>query len=198
MSELWPYVTPGIPDSMFEQLPGIPMSKREVRLLLLSALRLKPTSVLWDIGAGTGTVAVEAGLLCPKGKIVAVERDEEVANLIKTNCQRFGVTNVEVVVGNAPECFDSLPYIPNSVLIEGGQQFERLLTAVWTKLSSTGCIVATASNFETLYAISQTFADLRVGYVEAIQPVINRLETRGTSQVLKAVNPIFILSGKKR
>ncbi|MEL6138894.1 MAG: precorrin-6Y C5,15-methyltransferase subunit CbiT [Cyanobacteria bacterium J06628_6] len=197
MSELWPYVTPGIPDALFEQLPGIPMSKREVRLLLLGALRLRPHSVLWDIGAGTGTIAIEAGLLCHQGKIVAVERDEEVASLIKSNCQRFGVHNVEIVIGNAPECFDRLPYAPDCVLIEGGRQFEPLLTEAWARLVPRGRVVATASNFDTLNTISKTLTRLQVRHFEATQPVINRLEMRGTSQVLTAVDPIFILSGEK-
>lgn len=61
-SKLWSYVTPGIPDDLFENLPGIPLSPREIRLQLLSQLRLKSDSVLWDIGAGTGTIPVEAGL----------------------------------------------------------------------------------------------------------------------------------------
>ncbi len=88
-SKLWPYVTPGIPDDLFERLPGIPLSKREVRLLIISALRLKSDSVLWDIGAGTGTIPVETGLLCPEGRVIAVERDEEVASLIRRNCERL-------------------------------------------------------------------------------------------------------------
>lgn len=197
MSQLWPYVTPGIPDHLFEQLPGIPMSKREVRLMLLGALRLKPNAVLWDVGAGTGTVAVEAGLLCPQGKIVAVERDEEVAALIQKNCERFGVTNVEVVVGNAPVCFGDIPHTPDCVLIEGGREFKPLLTEAWAKLAAPGRMVATASNFETLHTISATFMALAVNHVETTQPVINRLETLGNSQVLRAVNPIFIVSGEK-
>ena len=104
MSTLWPYATPGIPDDLFEQLPGIPLSSREVRLLLLGYLRLKPTDVLWDIGAGTGTLAIEAALMCPQGKVVAVERDADVAELIRRNCDRFELTNVQVIEGNAPEC----------------------------------------------------------------------------------------------
>lgn len=100
-SQLWPYITPGIPDELFERLPGIPLSKREIRLLLIAHLRLLPHSVLWDIGAGTGTIPVEVGLLCPQGRIIAVERDEEVASLIRRNCDRFDVHNVEVVEGSA-------------------------------------------------------------------------------------------------
>ncbi|NEP20350.1 MAG: precorrin-6Y C5,15-methyltransferase subunit CbiT [Leptolyngbya sp. SIO4C1] len=197
MSAVWPYVTPGIPDQLFEQLPGIPMSQREVRLLLLGYLRLLPDAILWDIGAGTGTIAIEAGLLCPAGKVVAVERDEEVASLIQTNCDRFGVTNVEIVVGNAPECFDQLPYAPTCVLIEGGRSLKELLSEAWVRLQSEGHIVVTASNFEALYAISETFASLHVRNVEVAQPTVNRLETRGNRQILKSVDPIFILSGDK-
>ena len=69
------------------------MSKCETRLLIIGQLRLKSDSVLWDIGAGTGTIPIETGLLCPKGKIVAIERDEDVAGLIAKNCQKFGVNN---------------------------------------------------------------------------------------------------------
>lgn len=173
------------------------MSQREVRLLLLGYLRLRPDAVLWDIGAGTGTIAVEAGLICPQGKVVAVERDEDVASLIQANCERFGVTNVEVVVGNAPECFDQLPHVPTCVLIEGGRSPRELLMQVWKKLTPEGHIAVTASNFEALYAISETFAKLQVRNVEVAQPTVNRLETRGNHQVLSSVDPIFILSGDK-
>ncbi len=197
MVPLWPYATPGIPDHLFEQLPGIPMSQREVRLVLLSALQLSPQAVLWDIGAGTGTITVEAALLCPHGSIVAVERDEEVAALINNNCQRFGVTNVKVVVGNAPECFDGLPHIPNSILIEGGRDLKPLLAHAWEKLALHGRLVATAGNFQSLYAISESFADLHVRNIEVVQTGGSRLETRGSHQVLKPVVPTFILSGEK-
>ncbi|TAD74050.1 MAG: precorrin-6B methylase, partial [Oscillatoriales cyanobacterium] len=74
-SSLWPYVTPGIPDELFERLPGIPMTKRETRLAILSMLRLSANSLLWDIGSGTGTIAVEAALMIPVGRVVAIERD---------------------------------------------------------------------------------------------------------------------------
>ena len=83
MAPLWPYATPGIPDALFEQLPGIPISKREVRLLIVGALRLQPSAVLWDIGAGTGTIAVEAALLCPAGQVVAIERDADVVQPLR-------------------------------------------------------------------------------------------------------------------
>ncbi|AUT03617.1 precorrin-6Y C5,15-methyltransferase (decarboxylating) subunit CbiT [Nostoc sp. CENA543] len=196
-SQLWPYVTPGIPDEFFEHLPGIPLSQREIRLLLISQLRLEPDSVLWDIGAGTGTIPVEVGLLCPKGRIVAVERDEEVANLIKRNCDHFGVKNVEVIEGSAPECLHDIKVSPQRVCIEGGRPIQDILQTVWNYLPSSGRVVATATNLESLYMISQSFSQLQARNIEVVQSAVNRLERRGFSQTFAAVDPIFILSGEK-
>ncbi|WP_375506284.1 precorrin-6Y C5,15-methyltransferase subunit CbiT [uncultured Nostoc sp.] len=196
-SQLWPYITPGIPDELFENLPGIPLSQREVRLLLIAQLRLKSDSVLWDIGAGTGTIPVEVGLLCPGGKIIAIERDEEVANLIKRNCDRFDVKNVEVIEGSAPECLHDLKVTPHRVCIEGGRPIQEILQAAWDYLPPSGRVVATAANLESLYAISQSFSLLRARNIEVVQSAVNRLETRGFSQTFTAVDPIFILSGEK-
>ena len=196
-SPLWPYVTPGIPDDLFERLPGIPMSPREVRLLILSSLRLKSDSVLWDIGAGTGTISVEAGLLCPKGKIIAIERDEEVANLIRRNCDRFGVDNIEVIEGSAPDCLSMLKQAPDRVCIEGGRSVKAILNATWQQLEPQGRIVATAATLEGLYQVSESFAELQVRQIEVVQSAVNRLEKRGVNQTFAAIDPIFVLSGEK-
>ena len=196
-SPLWPYVTPGIADDLFERLPGIPMSPREVRLLLVSALRLKPDTVLWDIGAGTGTIPVEVGLLCPSGQVMAIERDEEVASLIRRNCDRFGVTTVQVIEGSAPDCLVDLTPPPDRVCIEGGKAIKPIVQAVWQHLEPDGRIVATASNLESLYQISESFAELQVRNIEIVQSAVNRLERRGLNQVFAASAPIFVLSGEK-
>ncbi|MEY3255316.1 MAG: precorrin-6Y C5,15-methyltransferase subunit CbiT [Cyanobacteriota bacterium] len=195
--QLWPYISPGIPDDLFENLPGIPFSQRELRLLLISQLRLKPDSVLWDVGAGTGTIAIEVGLLCPQGQVIAVERDEEVANLIKRNCDRFQVKNIAVVEGTAPDCLNSIQTIPDRVCIEGGRAIGEILQAIWNYLPLSGRVVATAANLESLYAISQTLSELTARNIEVMQSAVNRLETRGFSQTLVSTDPIFILSGEK-
>ncbi|MDB9528908.1 precorrin-6Y C5,15-methyltransferase subunit CbiT [Oscillatoria sp. CS-180] len=197
MAPLWPYATPGIPDHFFEQLPGIPISKREVRLLIVGALRLQPNAQLWDIGAGTGTLVVEAALLCPQGRMIAVERDTEVANLIRHNCDRFELANVDVVEGVAPDCLAELPSNPDCILVEGGKSIKDIVKVAWNYLASGGRLVVTTGTLETLYSVSEAFAELCVRNVEIAQPVINRLETRGHQQVFKAINPIFILSGEK-
>lgn len=193
----WSYKTPGIPDDRFERLPGIPLSKREVRLLIVSALRLSDGAVVWDIGAGTGTIPVELGLLCPSSPIIAVERDEEVASLIRRNCDRFGVKNVTVFEGSAPDCLEKLQPLPDRVCIEGGKPIKALLQETWRYLQPDGRIVATAGNLETLYQFSEGFSELQARNIEIVQAAVNRLETRGIHQVFAAVDPMFILSGDK-
>ena len=194
---LWPYKTPGIPDRLFERLPGIPLSKREVRVLILSLLKMKPDSVLWDVGAGTGTIPVEIGLLCPEGKIVAIERDDEVAKLIKRNCDRFGVENVKVIQGSAPECLDEIVPKPNVVCIEGGKPIKDILKQTWKYLQPEGHVVATVNSLENLYIISEGLSELHARNIEVVQSAVNRLETRGMHRTFAAVNPMFILSGEK-
>jgi cobalt-precorrin-6B (C15)-methyltransferase len=196
-SPLWSYVTPGIPDDLFERLPGIPLSQREIRLLIISHLRLKVDAVLWDIGAGTGTIPVEVGLLCPKGRIIAIERDEEVASLIRRNCDRFGVQNVEVIEGSAPECLKDIPHAPDCVCIEGGRSIKAIMKEVWQDLAVHGRVVALASSLENLYTVSESFAELQVRNVEVVQSAINRLEKRGIHQTFAAIDPIFVISGEK-
>jgi precorrin-6Y C5,15-methyltransferase (decarboxylating)/cobalt-precorrin-6B (C15)-methyltransferase len=194
---LWKYITPGIPDDLFEQLPGIPMTQREVRLLMIAALKLEVDSIVWDIGAGTGTIPVETGLLCTQGQIIAIERDEEVANLIRHNCDLFGVQNVKIIEGNAPECLAAIPEKPQRVCIEGGRSIAAILEAVWSMLANQGRVVATASNLESLYAVLDSFTKLHGRNIEVVQAAINRLETRGMNRSLVAVDPIFILSAEK-
>ncbi|MCM1984166.1 precorrin-6Y C5,15-methyltransferase subunit CbiT [Lyngbya confervoides] len=194
---IWPYASPGIPDQLFERLPGIPLTTRETRLLILSQLRLDPQSIIWDIGAGTGTIPVEVGRLCPQSHIVAIERDEEVAALIQKNCDRFQVSNVEVIGASAPQCLAQLKAPPHRVCIEGGRSFKEMMTEVWRFLRPGGRVVATASSLEHLYNISETFAQLQARNIEVVQSVINRLENRGIRQTFSAVDPIFILSGEK-
>lgn len=193
----WPYRTPGIPDGAFDQIPGIPLSPREVRVLILSQLRLGPQDCLWDIGAGTGTIAVEAGLLCPEGQVLAVERDEEVVGLIHRNCAKFGVTTVRTVQGTAPDCLEHLHTPPDRICLEGGFPLQPILERSWEFLRSGGRLVATATSLDQLYTLSAALASVRARQVEVIQSAVNRMESRGKHQKFVALDPIFVLSGEK-
>lgn len=194
----WPYATPGIPDQLFERIPGIPLSPREVRLLMLSQLRLSCNLRLWDIGAGTGTIPVEAALLCPGAQIVAVERDEEVAELIGRNCRKFGVLNVRVVHGSAPECLGQLPEDPDRVCIEGGRSLVEVLEAAWPRLSPGGRAVVVTSTLEDLYQVGEQFVRFEAREVEVVQASVLRLVRQGGRQTFVPIEPTFVLSGEKQ
>jgi len=193
----WPYRTPGIPDSAFERIPGIPMSPREVRVLVLSQLRLGEDHCLWDIGAGTGTIAIEAAILCPKAQVIAIERDAEVVSLIESNCEKFGLNNVQVIQGTAPDCLHQLSPPPDRICIEGGHPLREILETSWNHLKPNGRIVATTNSLEGLYGLSAGLAAVRAHHVEVIQSAVNRLEHRGRTQLLLPLDPTFVLSGEK-
>jgi precorrin-6B methylase 2 len=129
--------------------------------------------------------------------VIAIERDEDVANLIRRNCDRFAVKNVQVVEGSPPECLDKIKSLPNRICIEGGRDIQEIFQAAWQYLPISGRVVATAANLESLYTISQSFSQLRARNIEVVQSAVNRLETRGYSQTFVAADPIFILSGEK-
>lgn len=106
-----------IPDEKFVR-GKVPMTKQEIRSLSLIKLSLPKDAVLYDIGAGTGTVAVEAALHCREGSVFAVEQNEEGITLIQENRKRFGAFNLTVIKGTAPDCLDG-PQSPSHVFIGG-------------------------------------------------------------------------------
>ena len=95
-----------------------PMTKRDVRALVVSALHLKPNGVVWDIGAGTGSVSVECARQCPLGEVYAVEMKDEALDLIRRNAERFHALNLRVVPGRALEVLSALP-APDAVFLGG-------------------------------------------------------------------------------
>jgi len=194
---LWPYRTPGIPDALFAQIPGIPLTARELRVLILSHLHLGEQGCLWDIGAGTGTILIEAALLCPQYTLIAIERDAEVVELIQGNAQRFGVEQIQVIQGTAPACLEGIHPRPQRILLEGGSPLPPIFTAAWDVLLPGGRLVATAGSLEALYVLSEGLARVQARHVEVIQTGLNRLQKRGLGQAFIALDPMFILSGEK-
>ena len=99
---------PGVPDEAFVR-GKVPMTKEEIRCIALSKLRLGETSVVYDIGAGTGSVAVEAARMAFRGRVYAVERNPEGLKLIRENQEALRAAGLTVVSGEAPEALEGLP-----------------------------------------------------------------------------------------
>ncbi len=180
----------GIPDDEFGR-GRTPMTKREIRQLVVSALRLQPGSVVWDVGAGTGSVSVECARQCPEGEVYAVERDADALDLVRQNARKFFVTNLRIIPGCAPEALFGLP-APTHVFLGGsGGGMEQILSHL-ERLGAPLRLAATAVTLESAHALTMRLSTWK--NLEAAQVSVSRLEQAGAYRLLKAQNPVFLFS----
>ena len=107
---MWKYKTPGIPDEEFERTESVPITKEEVRSIQISKARLSPGQIVLDIGCGSGSITVEAGLQVESdGKVIGVDLDPNAIELTNRNLKKFGVDNTTLILGNAKEKISELP-----------------------------------------------------------------------------------------
>ena len=166
-----------------------PMTKREIRAQVISSLRLAPDSVVWDVGAGTGSVTVECARQCPLGQVYAVERDEDALSLIRQNIARFHRQNVALAPGSAPDALHGLP-TPTHVFLGGTGGETRDILALIEALRAPVRVCATAVTMETTAFLTEALANYE--HFEAAQIAVSRLEKVGRYRMLRAQNPVFV------
>ncbi len=203
-----PYPLPpvlGLRENEIQHTKGL-ITKDEVRAVTIHKLRLPERGVLWDIGAGSGAVSIEAARLCPGLKIFAIEKDEEQINNIVANISKFSITNIEIVKGEAPEALRDLPS-PNKVFIGGSsgklegiieiiRRSHELTVMSYELKDSTLIIVINATTIETLNEAVQSLE--RSGFKIDISEIsVSRSKTIGGKRHMSALNPIFIVTGEK-
>ena len=188
----------GNPDYLFAQ--GQPkqglITQAEVRSIALAQLDIRPTSVVWDIGAGSGSVAIEAAQLASQGMVYAVEPEAGDLALIQANAEAFGVPNVRPVNGRAPEVLATLPD-PDAVFVGGtGRQVDTVLTAAFARLGPGGRLAVNVATIDGLATAHRTLKTL-AGEVQ----IWNVAIARGIEQMdrvrFEAVNPTFLLAVTK-
>ncbi|MHB0870429.1 MAG: precorrin-6y C5,15-methyltransferase (decarboxylating) subunit CbiE [Chloroflexota bacterium] len=186
---------PGIPEDRFAHRLGM-ITKAEIRVVSLAKLGLAEDSLLWDVGAGSGSVAVEAAMVARKGRVYAVERDPDQVAMIRQNLASFGVGTVEIVPAEAPQSLEDLP-APDAVFIGGsGGRLDAILELACTRLHRGGRVVVNAASLETA---SAAMAGLRErGFEpEATLMQLSRGKTLGALTCFEALNPVFIISSRK-
>ncbi len=187
--------TPGLPEEAFDhRKPKLGLiTKREVRVLSLARLALRPDSVVWDIGAGSGSVSIEAARLAPRGRVFAVEKNAEDAEIVRTNVAKFGVPHVSVVHARAPEGLDGLPD-PDAVFVGGsGGALSEILTVAAARLRPGGRIVVNAITVDTLYETVSVFRRLALEH-EAILVSVARSRPLLDMMSFEALNPVYIVT----
>ncbi len=186
-------LTPGIPDGFFERGKA-PMTKEEIREIILCKLRLRPEAVFFDVGSGTGSVAVEAALLSDSVRVYAIEKDEEACALIRRNAEKAGAENVEVIFGSAAEALETLPP-PTHLFIGGsGGQLKEILRKVALMKKGPVRVVLSAVTLETLAGISELLPGLSYENEEFVSININRSRKAGKYHLMQAENMIYVIS----
>lgn len=189
----------GLSDDAFEQRRPLrgQITKSEVRAVSLYALRLQPHSIVWDIGAGTGSVAVEAARIAHCGHVYAVDKDADSADLLRGNVARYGDDRVSVTIGAAPEALLDLPD-PDAVFVGGGgASTPDIIETCLQRLPSGGRLVA---NFAVMERANTTYQALRDAGMDPQMTVIAASRGRELPDGalrLEAMNPVFIVWGQK-
>ena len=194
----------GNPDEMFLQAKpkqGL-LTPAEVRSLALAQMDLSPVSVVWDVGAGSGSVSVEAAQIARDGVVHAIEMDPEDHGLIRENCERFGVGNVMPVLGKAPEAWDKLPD-PDAVFLAGaGREVTRLAELAYERLRPGGRLVVNLISIDHIADAREalTKASTKAGHEPNLRVWMVNI-ARGADQLdrlsFEALKPNFLLAAVK-
>lgn len=186
----------GVPDVDFHQrMPqkGL-ITKMEVRVVSLARMRLRKDSSVWDIGAGCGSVSIEAAFLAPDGHVAAIEKNAEDCEIIRRNLASFSVRNVTVVHGMAPECLGDATDDPDAVFVGGsGGSMKPIIRESLRRLRPGGALVANVATLENLHeTIRECRESGRVPDITSVQIARSRPLLDLTR--LEALNPVFVVS----
>jgi len=188
----------GNPDEVFLQSKpkrGL-LTPAEIRAIALAEMDIGPSSIVWDVGAGSGSVAIEAAQLAPQGKVYAIEQDAEDHQLILENARRFGLTNLVAVLGRAPEAWNDLPQ-PDAVFVGGsGRGISQLVVGAYERLRSGGRLAATIGSIDNLAETHQAMHKL-CGHLKVLMVNLARGNYHFDRLRFTALNPVFLLSAVK-
>jgi precorrin-6Y C5,15-methyltransferase (decarboxylating) len=185
----------GLPDDAFSSDNMI--TKEEVRAVTMAKLQVEENSVVWDIGAGCGSVSIEAGMAATGGVVYAIEKNDVRAGFIAENIKKFGLSNVRLVKGLAPAGLKGLPR-PDRVFVGGGgRDMKKILSSVSKKILPGARVVVNAVTVETLTTATDFFSG--GGWeVETVSVSVSRTKKAGESSVFSALNPVFTIRAMRK
>ena len=195
---MWNFKTPGIPDEFFERAEKVPITKEEIRTIQLSKARLIPGQTVFDIGCGSGSISIEAAIQIENlGKVIAIDYDSNAIELTKKNIEKFGISNISVIFGNAKEKIPELE-IADVVFIGGaGEDTKEIIELCQGKLKSGGRIVIGIILIETLYSVLKILDKLQFDSVDITQVTISKSKKTTKGTMMLARNPVTIISATK-
>lgn len=194
---MWNYKTPGIPDDAFERSENVPITKEEIRVIQISKARLCPGYTVYDVGCGSGSISIEAGIQVESGKVIAIDYDPNAIELTKKNIEKFGLTNISVILGNAKDKILELDQA-DAIFVGGtGGDTKEIVMICENKLKSGGRIVIGIILIETLYSVLQVLEKLQFDSIDITQITISKSRKTSTGTMMLARNPVTIISATK-
>ena len=185
----------GIPDAEFCHDSGM-ITKRDARILTLSRLGCGNNKVLWDIGAGSGSISIEAARLYTGIEVYAVEKNRERFTQLEKNIKKFRAAGVHAILGSAPAVLKKLP-CPHSVFVGGsGGNLPLILQEVKKRMSKNGNLVVNCITITTLSQVLQLFKKWHWSYTAASVQIAH-LKAEDQPEIFRAENPLFIVHGTK-
>jgi cobalt-precorrin-6B (C15)-methyltransferase len=193
---LWEFSTPGIPDELFERNDMVPITKEEVRSLVMSKLRLKRGASAIDIGCGSGSITVELCIQTGSENIYAIDFDEKAVDLTNKNLNKFGLKS-NVILSKAENVLASLPKVDAVVVGGTWGNTEQIIKMAIDRLDRGGRIVVDTILIETMYNALNTLSKLELHEIDITQVIIAKAKKVSTGTMLIARNPVLILSGTR-
>ena len=175
----------------------LPMTKQEIRAISIAKLMLKPNSILIDVGAGTGTIGIEAATYMPQGKVYAIEKEEKGLDTIKLNAEKFNLDNFELIHGKAP---DTIPNIPYDRMFIGGSTggIEEIINHFLTYAKNEAILVINCITLETQSKSLEILKEKGFKDIEIITVTVGRAKRVGPYTMMFGENPICIIKVVKR
>lgn len=186
-------VTAGLPDEAFSRAESVPMTKSEIRAVCLSKLALREDSVVWDVGAGTGSVTVEAAMAARRGRVYAVERKDAAFDILRENLRRFHTDNVTPVSGTAPDACAGLP-APTHAFLGGTTGHMKEIIALLLEKNPRVRIVATAVTLESVAELTECVKAFPFRETEAVSLTAARSRKAGAYHLMTGQNPVYIFT----
>ena len=192
---LWDCRTPGIPDELFERTEEVPITKEDIRAIVLSKLRLKEGHSSIDVGCGSGSITVEL-CLQTRGQVYAIDFEKSAVELTKKNLDKFGV-KAEVILGKAQEVLPGLPQVDAVVVGGTWGDAKQVIQLAAGRLKVGGRIVIDTILIETLYQALGIIGELGLADVDVAQVTVAKARKVTTGTMMLARNPVTIISATK-
>ena len=193
----WEHKTPGIPDDLFDRVDKVPITKEEIRSIIISKLRLKEGFESIDVGCGSGSISIELAIQT-KTSVYAIDSDKNAIDLTEQNTSKFGLQNkIKAIQGLAQEILPNLPYVDAIVIGGTTGDTEKIIKLAIDRLNKGGRLVVTSILIETIYKTLKAIEDSGLLEIDIIQVTVAKSKKTSSGTMMISRNPVIIFSATR-